>query len=215
MILSHKHKFIFISNGKTGSTSIENALSKYQEGEYLNLAIPDLFTKGHIPAVLLKQLVKKEIWNNYFKFSFVRNPWDWVVSQYFYNFHEKPQKDQTKKSKHSNSPSTEDKTCLTTDDIYKLYNFLKQYRGIPDAETLLQHNYIYNSNGVKQLDYVGKFESLNADFQGAMDKIGIHAILPVLNNSKHDYYKHYYNHETIELVKILYEIDIKSFDYEY
>src|SRR3989338_5981486 len=110
MILSHEHKFIFFCNGKVASTSMQAALAAFQEEPELDIAVEGLFTKGHIPPEALKQKIPDSVWREYFKFCFVRNPWDWVVSQYYYNF-----------------PNTAPKQLLQN-DILKLYYYLRQYR---------------------------------------------------------------------------------------
>ena len=86
MIISHTHRFIFFRNGKTGTTSIDKALQKYQEGEEYNISSIGLFYKAHVPPALVRSMLPKQIWSSYFKFSFVRNPWDWIASQWAYNF---------------------------------------------------------------------------------------------------------------------------------
>ncbi|MGV7221974.1 MAG: sulfotransferase family 2 domain-containing protein [Nitrospinales bacterium] len=122
MIISHKHKFIFIKTPKTAGTSIEIALSKYtgiddvitkltSKGEELrnslgysgkqNYIIPksryslsDLkglfkksakpYFKNHSSAETIKKYVGKKIWDSYFKFCVVRNPWDRFISLYYW-----------------------------------------------------------------------------------------------------------------------------------
>ncbi len=39
---------------------------------------------NHVPAAEVKRLVGKEVWNSYLKVSIVRNPWDRIVSEYFW-----------------------------------------------------------------------------------------------------------------------------------
>ncbi|VGO21000.1 sulfotransferase family protein [Pontiella sulfatireligans] len=123
MIVSHKHKFIFIKTAKTAGTSFEIALSKYcgpddiitpispadekirgelgcrgpqnhlaPRSDYglmdrLNL----LFRKrekrlyyNHMPAFMVKELIGDDIWSSYYKFCFERNPWDKVLSLYYW-----------------------------------------------------------------------------------------------------------------------------------
>ena len=70
MIISKKKKFVFVSVPKTGSTSIERVLVKYQDTVAM---IPD---KKHVPFRLIDL--------PYFKFCFFRNPWDQFVSLYEY-----------------------------------------------------------------------------------------------------------------------------------
>ena len=128
MIISHKHKFIFIKTVKTAGTSVEIALSKHcgpddiitpisKEDEAKrkalgyrgaqNFDIP--FTQykkidwlktiydrrkrrfyNHIGAPEIMQHIDKDIWDSYYKFCFERNPWDKVVSWYFWRYKSTP-----------------------------------------------------------------------------------------------------------------------------
>ena len=122
MIISHKHKFIFIKLRKTAGTSIEMALagicgeediitpiSKEDEKARLELGcqgaqnydVPmryygitdwkNRIFKGkkkyyynHMPATEIKANIPVDIWSDYFKFCFERNPWDKTISHYFH-----------------------------------------------------------------------------------------------------------------------------------
>ncbi|WP_223424926.1 sulfotransferase family 2 domain-containing protein [Alcanivorax limicola] len=123
MIISHKHKFIFIKTCKTAGTSLEIALSKYcgpddiitpisavdeQVRQSLGYLGPQHYLKArseytladywrwmrkrepisrfynHIFAQDIQRLVPADVWNNYFRFSIVRNPFDRAVSRFFW-----------------------------------------------------------------------------------------------------------------------------------
>ena len=73
MIISHKHKFIFIAIPKTGTSSVESKLKSLSE---VNV---DVFNKHDY----LCQITDFNI-DKYFSFTFVRNPWDRHLSTYFY-----------------------------------------------------------------------------------------------------------------------------------
>lgn len=92
MIISHKHKFIFIKNGKTAGTSIEIFLSQL-------CASSDIFTpiypavEPHFPrnyegfynrmtSAEVRDRIGKKTWKEYFKFCVERNPWDKTLSYY-------------------------------------------------------------------------------------------------------------------------------------
>ena len=65
--------------------SIEAALGRYQEGSRYEVGAPNLYHGKHIPPAVLREQVGEAIWEEYFKFTFCRNPFDWFVSQWFWN----------------------------------------------------------------------------------------------------------------------------------
>lgn len=228
MIISHELKFIFISNGKTGTTSIEAVLNKYQDCYNYDIEIPGLFLKKHIPPRVLKPLLGSKVWDQYFKFCFVRNPWDWFVSQYFHNY--KCQR--IRKSKifydpvnfisdvNANFRTRKELASISTfskDQIMSLYSLLKEYRGIFNAESLFQYNYVYDENGRNMMDFVGRFENLDEDFNKIKTMLNIdsHEYLPVKNGNKHKDYANYYTPDSRDLIRRLYEIDIQAFGYDF
>jgi hypothetical protein len=92
MIISHKHKFIFVKTVKTAGTSIEVFLS--QHCGPLDIVTPIFPTVeshtprnhqgyyNHMPAYEIRNQVGPEIWDSYFKFCVERNPWDKTLSWY-------------------------------------------------------------------------------------------------------------------------------------
>lgn len=91
MIISHRHKFIFIKTKKTAGSSIEHYLYNYL-GDTDILIGSELDDTPSINAVTksrhkgwrwISQHYTSE-WQNYFKFAVVRNPWDVLVSAFFY-----------------------------------------------------------------------------------------------------------------------------------
>jgi len=123
LILSHRHRFIFVKTNKTAGTSVEIALSRHcgpadvitpvsPEDEALRRelgcpgpqnclpaprwrSLPEwartwLRTRrpphfyNHISAREIRALVPPAVWHGYFKFCVERNPWDRVVSSYYW-----------------------------------------------------------------------------------------------------------------------------------
>src|SRR5438034_10936846 len=97
-MISHKHKCIFVEVPKTGSTSVRAILGKAWK-PHLNLwQIKQLMEiswtefggrKNRIMAALYllqpeerRRETGRRQFESYFKFGFVRNPWDRVVSRY-------------------------------------------------------------------------------------------------------------------------------------
>ena len=114
MIISHKYKYIFLKTSKTVGTSIEIALSKFcgeqdiitpimKEDEVIrqnlgykgpqNYLEPDrkeVRYYNHISAAEIIPRIGAKVWNSYFKFCFERNPFERVISQYFFHCRTEP-----------------------------------------------------------------------------------------------------------------------------
>lgn len=233
MIISHTHKFIFICNGKTGTTSIEKSLSRYQEGSLFEIEAPDLFQGRHIPPSILREMLGHEIWDSYFKFCFIRNTWDWFVSQLFHNckgyLHEKYKPGKREFVKNPFSYFAKDKIYrekvnslwqtqkISVEQIKLTYTLLKKHRGTYSAPTIYQKNYVYDQKGNQLIDFVGRFENLSKDFDTLLSKIGLidKITLPVLNKNLHKDFRDYYTPETISLVGDLFRPDIEAFDFSF
>lgn len=106
MIISHKYKFIYIKNRKVAGTSFEVFMKQFldkddiittievrddEDEEYNKTCNPCGF-RQHIFASHLKekaikeQVLTEEQWDNYFKFSFIRTPWNYFKSYYCYAY---------------------------------------------------------------------------------------------------------------------------------
>lgn len=223
MILSHTHKFIFFCNGKTGTTSIENALSPYQEGEEYNVAMPGVFYKKHVPPAIVKAFLPNDIWQNYFKFSFVRNPWDWVVSNWKYNFETLPAQRRQQHSllrkvlnyKRGNYQMYRSRPLdvLSREHLYTLFDYLSVVKTLPSENSSVQWPFVYDIDGNKLVDYVGRFENLDDDFRAVCQRINLDITLPKLNVSNNRPYQTFYTDESKTLVSELWNKDIGLFKY--
>ncbi|MGF1489030.1 MAG: sulfotransferase family 2 domain-containing protein [Prochloraceae cyanobacterium] len=234
MILSHKYKFIFFANPKTATTAIEKALKNIDETNTIAeklIAIeqkyPFLKTQNliHIRPQYLQEAIDPEIWHSYYKFVFVRNPWDWVLSQYNQNFC----KIGSNKYKlglvlhnlflqpHPNIDMRRERYFLKRDfDLH--WNFQKRRRGIKEEKNSFQYQFVRDSNGNKLVDYIGRYENLKADLERVFNKVGLeHIKLPVANKShgKSLSYRDYYREDTKALVADKYREDIALFGYEF
>ena len=89
MIISHKHKFIFIHLGRTGGRSLTMELARHcgpddiitPTGDYEGQNVGDW--RRHAKARLLRERLGQDVWDEYFTFTFERNPWDKVLSNYW------------------------------------------------------------------------------------------------------------------------------------
>lgn len=91
MVLSHKHKFIFIKNQKVAGSSLEKILYNYLgESDICTGSTsddtPSQNTNGIFEHVDCKWISKNYPveWKYYYKFTIERNPWDKAVSYYYW-----------------------------------------------------------------------------------------------------------------------------------
>jgi chondroitin 4-sulfotransferase 11 len=175
-VINDKHKVIFIHVIKTGGISIATAL--------------DMKVKQcHLSATKIKKKVGGDVWNDYFKFSFVRNPFDKIISQYHYN---------------RGKFGFED---CTFKEYVRAWS-----KGVKISSCPQFNSYYIN----EPLDFIGRFENLQHDFNIVCDKIGIsQKQLPHKNKSKHKHYTEYYDDETRQIVAEKFAKDIEYFRYKF
>ena len=192
-MISHKHKFIFTHIPKTGGSSVHSSLNDYFE--------PNQWMHNDLQKDL------KKCSSDYFKFAFVRNPWDLTVSSYHYFCYSDVTKWRRKK--------------IPKNFIFKDWLRWKQKnrsRGWKKNRCYGKNQLCYVSNirGELLADFIGRFENLQKDFNTICDKIGIpHQELPHKNATKHKHYTEYYDEETKQIVAERYANDIEYFNYEF
>jgi hypothetical protein len=122
--------FIFIHINKTGGSSIEKALGLPQQ--------------KHLTAFELKKKYSVKNWNEKFKFAFVRNPWDKVVSHYHYRYRRNEQG-----IKEDNIDFIQWVKLTYRDKNPKYYNVPKMFAP--------QMDWITDENGEIIIDFIGRF----------------------------------------------------------
>ncbi|MBR8828221.1 MAG: sulfotransferase family 2 domain-containing protein [Gomphosphaeria aponina SAG 52.96 = DSM 107014] len=210
MIISHKYKLIFIHIQKCAGTSITYALNPYlpeddivlgctPKGEKLSKIWGP--TKGiykHATALKAKEVLGEEIWDNYFKFSFIRNPWDLVVSTY-----------------HWWLKTSWDDDKNTGAKIRQMNSF-EEYVKSPYLRSHTCSQALMDGTQNSLVDFIGKYESLEKDFAYVCGRVGLPNIeLPAKNISEHKGYQEYYDQTTKEIVKKRFKWDIKNFTYSF
>ena len=78
-MINHEYKFIFIHIPRTGGSSIEQCITG-DEARKLNTM--NGREQKHNNLFEYKETMNRETFNEYFKFTFVRNPWDVMISKY-------------------------------------------------------------------------------------------------------------------------------------
>ncbi|MBF0119799.1 MAG: sulfotransferase family 2 domain-containing protein [Desulfobacterales bacterium] len=213
MLISHSLRFIFFHVPKTAGISIREALKEYsQEPEKFKINRPPKIKNNkpnpmyeiwqayllHAKAKDAKKELSQDIYNSYYKFAFVRNPWDFQVSMYIFlkNMKYKP-------------------ICeISTFEEY-LDWVVKTKNPYPKGATKLQKEILTDDDGNIIVDFIGRYENLQKDFDHVCNVLNISATLPLLNNTVHKEYQSYYNDKTRKIVDDHFKADIQLFDYKF
>lgn len=206
MIISHRHKFVFFAVPKTGTHAIRQALSPHlgpgdweQQDlfERKRLPIPELaqLRHGHISVRQLQPLLPREQWDGYFKFAFVRNPFDRFVSTCFFL--------------RRNQPGMEQHATVFMKQAIRTSRFRQRILVRPQSDLLT------DATGRVALDYVGRFEDLQLSCNEAFERIGLPtADLARRNVSKHEEYSTYYDDDLRRAIVDYYRADFENFGYD-
>lgn len=159
--------------------------------------------------VNIDSLSKKDL----FSFSFVRNPFDRLVSAYKCPWVSGVEVTCHGKRKYNlefdNFNSFVNKFVLNEND----YSFFRWSHVMPYTDTRMK---LFNHDGKLQISFIGRFEKLQEDFNTICDKIGIpQQKLPHKNKTNHKHYTEYYDEETKSIVAEKYAKDIEYFGYEF
>lgn len=168
MLLSVKRRFLFVSNTKTASTSIEAALRDFCEIE--RTGSPQ---RKHIEyRQILKEYRflfsrKRFAPETFFRFAVMRDPVDWFYSWYRY-----------RRGNDVEAPLPED---MTLQDFWEL-NDWNRTRG--DGSRNLQSHMMLGPQGGIGLDMILRYEDLETGFPRLAKGLGIKADIPRLNVSR-------------------------------
>jgi hypothetical protein len=165
----------------------------------------------------------KDQWNCYFKFAFVRNPWDWCLSQYFRNYLAANRRldRKTVSSKKallkfiSHRREAKNFERFGEREFGKIWKRMHRFRGVESDDNYFQSQFVVDEEGQEMLDFVGRFESLEADSRFVLDKLGMKdAAIPVQNKSRGKAeFTQYYTEQAKELVSDRYAQDIELLGY--
>lgn len=205
MIISHTNKFIFFAVPKTATHAIRQALHVYtgpddweQQTLFGEQALPIAeiarLQHGHITVREIKPFLSAETWKSYYKFSIVRNPFDRFVSVCsFFNRNDR---------EFADNPLLWMKTALRRPRFQQRLLVRAQYLQLID------------DNGELALDYLGRYEQLQASVDHIFDTLGLDSVtLQAKNSSEHDDFTDYYDPELRAMVAEFYHQDFSLFNY--
>jgi hypothetical protein len=197
-MISHNKKFIFLHLPKTGGTSINSSLSSYCKHP-ANDSNSGAFSK-HARIETMYNNIGKDKFDEYFKFTIVRNPWDRILSLYFWGTQIKPNRGIQQNWITEDNFSSWIKTTFVKDKLYQIW---------PNQIDLM------SMNKKNTIDFTGRFENLETDWNYICNKLGVDNELKFLYSTKHKPYYEYYDTESIEIINKFYTNDIKTFNYEF
>ncbi len=192
---------------KTAGTSLANALKKRKVfkrtgQEHLWGRIPDESKEQfraenwqHISAQDIIQIIGREEWDRCFTFTFLRNPYDRLVS--FYEYSRSARKDPKSVQFGKPDPGSFEEWLDTTQPPGQLH-------------------YLTDENGEILVDFLGKYENLKRDLLTISWKIKVLPFrLPKLNTSARRDYRTYYTPDIKLKVEALYGEEIERFSYSF
>ena len=172
-MISHTHKCIFIHIPKTAGISIEKKFCELLNLDYEDRA-PLILGRNSRPNLGPPRLahlrlteyvgchyLSQDLYDQYYKFSFVRHPVDRIFSAYKFRGY----------------------TYLCSFEKFTKYalNRLKKENWFFASQT----SFLKDDNGQISLDFIGKFESLDADFRKVCENLNIEdGFLPHYNKTK-------------------------------
>ena len=232
-MISHHHKCIFVHIPKTAGQSIERAFLEqigldWETRAPLLLRYNDNARLGpprlaHLTAqqYTLHKYIPDDMFNSYFKFAYVRNPWDRLVSFYKYLGY-----------------ASELDFNTFAKKVFEKRIWREQYWFVRP-----QSDFVYTDDNRQLMNFIGKFENLQDDFHKICEITGmpttklahinksgdelsakrsnserIKAALKHIKNKNipsHKHYQEYYDSESIEIANRLYHRDIELLGYRF
>ncbi|MCF7222528.1 sulfotransferase family 2 domain-containing protein [Marilutibacter chinensis] len=207
MIVSHQHRFVFVAIPKTGTHSVREVLRGHmgpgdleQVGLFVNkrFPFPELASipHGHISLSQIRPHLGEQAFADYFKFAFVRNPFDRFVSYCAFmtraggEFQREPQ-------------------AVMRHVLFRL-------RPMHHVLFQPQYSFLIGEDGRLLADRVGRVEDMQGSFDAICERIGIPAApLGQVNGSQRGSYRDYYDPPLIDGVSELYRRDLELFDYAF
>lgn len=207
MIISHQHRFVFAAIPKTGTHSVRQALREHlsdddleQVGLFVNKRFPfeelAAIKHGHITLEQIRPFLGEQAFAEYFKFAFVRNPFDRFVSYCAFM-------------------TRADGAFLKNPQQVMRY-ILFQARPLQHVLFHPQHTFVTDAEGRLLADRIGRVEDMQASYDAICERIGIPtASLGQVNTSRRGSYRDYYDQALIDGVADFYRRDLELFGYEF
>jgi hypothetical protein len=205
MIFSESRQFVFFAVPKTGTHAVRAALRPHlstsdweqqlRYGQQLS-PLPKVaeINHGHVSYRQLSDAVGEGTLQTLFSFAFTRHPFDRFVSVCAFLARTDPSYDQ--------------------DPIAWMKRALLRPQFCERVLVAPQHALLSDDTGAVVLDFVGRYESLQADFNAVCDRLALpNVTLPHRNRSEHDAYQNLLDNELADALWQRYEQDFVAFNY--
>lgn len=208
MLISESHRFLFVHVQKTAGTSVTQLLAPYAlpspAGRLRRTASDFGLVRNwrrhhfriHAPLRRAERILPRDVFESMFKFGFVRNPWDRLVSWYVYIF---------KETGHRRHARVQGRGGFEA--------FVHAELAHPRRS---QWWMVARRDGELGLDFVGRFENLEDDMSSICRRLSIPCQpLPRANISRHEPYQSYYTPALAALVRQRWAREIEAFGYSF
>ena len=196
-MISHDKKCIFVHIPKCAGSSINQ-----------ELRLKSLGFSGHAPASY-----HSEFLSDYFSFTFVRNPYDRIVSAYKY----------FQKLKEGHRLYKRNKIIS---DVANKMPFVEFVNHVKDFQKLMTREEGSFESGIhfqsfsyfldEPVEYIGRFENIQHDYFNIMSRLNLPLKnLPRTNSTNNSNYRELYIEESKNAVYNIYKEDIKEYNYEF
>lgn len=204
MIISERHKFIFAAIPKTGTHAVRRALRDHlgeEDSEQVGLFVskslpfPELarIKHGHLSFEQVRPFLGEKF-DRFFKFAFVRNPYDRFVSYCAFMTRQDRQFER--------SPAAVMRQIIANPP-WRHILFRPQYEQLVDQQ------------GALLTDDIGRFETMQESYDRIAERLGLPSTpLERVNESDHRDYRTYYTQELKDGVARLYARDFELFGYQ-
>ena len=188
-----EHQCIFVHITKTAGTSVAKSLFSY---------LP-----YHYTATDYRIIYGRQTFDQYFKFAFVRNPWDRLYSAYRY----------LKAGGWNEEDRLWSETNLAAFDNFN--NFVKHWlcedNLTKHKHFWPQHYFICDNKKRLMVDYLAYFETIDEDFRKISAILKIDTDIGFHNANPGNSYRDAYEDESRDIVAKVYSSDIELFGYDF
>lgn len=198
-LVDHNRKFIFIHIFKCAGNSIRKVITDPNNSEEVG--------GGHANARDVRELMGKEF-DDYYTFTVVRNPFDWLFSTYYYVLY-------SGQNRHKENVSLLD----SFEDFPRHYveEMMAEQMPLGANKCTMLKDFVCDEDGNQIVDFIGKKETLQKDINTILTKIEMPSIpMPRINvnvNKAGKNYKDYYPPKLVDYVTKTFADDLQYFDY--